>query len=354
MLKGRALGALLLVTSATSTAALQPRAAPVPHGRPVEHDIRPGAGVRTVSLSAYLPSLRGTPGDTPIFLLEGKRPGGTVLVAGGTHANEIAGVFAATLLIERARPLEGRLLVIPHANNAATGRRDPERPVPEWITVAGPRGARRFRFGSRLTDPRLQGAVDPLEYKHPGGERKLPGHEARNLDRAYPGRADGTLTERIACAITTLMRREAVDVAFDIHEAPPDSRLAWMIVAHPRGLDLAALAVVELDAAGLPIKLETSDAEFRGLSHREWGDATTAYTFLIETPNPNQLKGGGAFDPVNHPEYPLARRVGAQLEAILAVLAAYDGIAPAGRAVRLENVPRADELGRRGVGAFLN
>lgn len=332
-------------------------AADVPCLAPEPHDLRPGPGVtRETTLSEWNPLLAGTPGDTPVFVLEGREKGGTLVVVGGTHENELAGVFAATLLVERARVAKGRLLVIPRANGSAVTWRDAERPAPEWIALASPSGPRRFRFGARTTNPAHQGAPDPAVFRHAHGGPELPGREARNLDRAYPGAPAGTLTERVAFAIVELLRREEADLAFDLHEAGPESRLAWMVVAHPRALDLAAAAVLDLDAAGLPMKLEASDEKFRGLSHREWGDATGALAFLLETPNPAQAKGAAANGPaeqVDHPDLPLAARAGAHLETILAVLAAHAAEAPAGRQVRLEEVPGRAALVERGLGAFL-
>src|SRR5690625_2993547 len=50
-------------------------------------------------LSDYFPGLQDTAGDTPVFIIEGEEEGGTFLALGGTHADEIAGVFAAVLLV---------------------------------------------------------------------------------------------------------------------------------------------------------------------------------------------------------------------------------------------------------------
>ena len=118
--------------------------------------------------------------------------------------------------------------------------------------------------------------------------RRCPGSETRNLNRAYPGRPDGTLTERIAFAITTLIERERVDLAIDLHEASPEYPVVNTIVAHQRAVDLAALASVNLQAIGMTIGLETSPENLHGLSHREWGDATPALAVLMETTNPAQ------------------------------------------------------------------
>ena len=130
----------------------------LPQGAAMIHDVRAGAGVTTDRrLSAYLPSLAGTPGDTAVYVFEGKEPGGTAVVLGGTHGNEIAGIMAATLLVERARVVRGRLIVIPHANNSAVSYTDPQRPGPEWIDVTTASGERRFKYGARRTRARAPG-----------------------------------------------------------------------------------------------------------------------------------------------------------------------------------------------------
>ena len=317
-------------------------------------DVRLGPGVTAVrKLSAYLPSLASTPGDTFVYFLEGKEPGGTAFVAGGTHANEIAGVMAATVLVEHAQVQKGRLIVIPHANNSASTYPDPTRQVPTFYTIKTASEERRFRYGARLTKPAHQGAKDPIKFRHPNSAEELDGKEARNLDRAYPGRADGNLTERVAWAILQMIKTESVDVAFDLHESAPDSRLASMIVAHPKSVDLAALAIIDLDAAGIGMKLERSSETFRGLSHREWGDASQAHSFLFETPHPGMVRNTAGVDMVNDGRNPLAARVGMHLSSLLAVLNVYDSTASPARSIQLQEIPSLSALTESGLGTFL-
>jgi hypothetical protein len=219
--------------------------------------------------------------------------------------------------------------------------------------VRTPGGTRRFKYGARRTRPEHQGAPDPERYRHPASEESLDGNEARNLDRAYPGDPAGTLTQRIAAAIMRLLVQEKAALAFDLHEAGPESRLAWMIVANPKNVDLGALAVLKLDEAGIPMKLEPSSESFRGLSHREWGDATPARAFLFETPNPGQVEQPGGADVVDHPDFPLTRRVGVHLATLQAVLDVHDADAPTASRVELRDLPSLAELMRLGLGAFL-
>lgn len=322
--------------------------------RKVEHDIRPGAGVTGIRLlSDYLPSLKNTPGDSAVYFLEGKEKGGTIFVAGGTHGNEIAGIVAAVILVERAGLPKGRLIVLPHANNSAVTFKDAKRPGPSAITLKTPSGSRQFMYGSRLTSPEHQGMNDPERYRHPNSAEELDGSEARNLDRAYPGKANGNLTERMAYAILQIIRREEVDVAFDLHESGPESRLAWMVVANPKSLDVAARAILDLDAEGISMKLEPSSDTFRGLSHREWGDASKAHAFLFETPNPGMADGGVQADIVGDSRFPLTRRVGVHLSTLTAILNSYNETAAGRLKVMISGVPVLSQFGPAGVGAFL-
>jgi len=278
-----------------------------------------------------------------------------VFVAGGTHGNEIAGIMAAIVLVEHARVQKGRLYVVPHANNSAITDVDPERPGPGAILLNTASGERRFLYGSRRTKAAHQGAPDPAKYLHPNPKstEELAGTEARNLNRAYPGVADGTLTQRVAWGIVRLLQDEKAAVAFDFHEAGPESRLAWMVVAHPKNLEPAAAAVLDLEAQGLTMKLEPSSETFRGLSHREWGDATKAQAFLFETPSPSMVNDTKGVDFVNDPKLPLSKRVGGQLASFSAVLAAYNADAPAAERIVMLDVPAMADVVKAGVGAFL-
>ena len=108
-----------------------------------------------------------------------------------------------------------------------------------------------------------------------------------------------------------------------------------------------------LEAADIPMKLEPSSEEFRGLSHREWGDATKAQAYLFETPSPGQVNDPRTADVVNDPKLPLARRVGVQLASFAAVIDAYNDSAAPTLKVAILDVPREADVTKSGVGAFL-
>lgn len=321
---------------------------------PAFHDIRPGYGVTEVGwLSDYHKPLKNTPGDTRVYTLDSGEPGATVVIVGGTHGNEIAGVMAATILVEKGQPQTGRLIVIPHGNNANVDYTDTaHRGIAEWFTLTTPEGTERtFRYGSRRTNPPYQ-AADPETYVRPDGAEH-GGAEIRNLNRVHPGVADGTLTEQIGYGIYRLLHEEQADIAFDLHEAGETSRIANTLVAHEDALYVGAEAILELSMQGIHINLEPSREEFRGLSHREWGDHTPALAFLTESANPGQTPNLDNPDVINDDVNPLVDRVGRQLAMVQAVITAAvsSGATPS---FAMDNVPTHAELIEDGIGAWLN
>jgi len=107
-----------------------------------------------------------------------------------------------------------------------------------------------------------------------------------------------------------------------------------------------------LEMDGIKMKLEPSSEVFRGLSHREWGDETKAYAFLIETPNPAQSAEKG--NPVEDPQYPLVRRIATHLASIGAILDAWNTECPPDKRIEFTAFPDWRAVEAQGVGAFLN
>lgn len=313
---------------------------------------RPGPAVSRVgALSDYVPSLAGTALDSPVYFIEPKTPGPdspAILILGGTHGNEPAGVVTASLFVSWARPVAARVIVVPRANASGATWPDPDRPGPEYIAIPGVSGERRFRYGSRLTKPSDEIAADPdvfYPYGTPAGAKGLAGGEARNLNRCYPGDAAGSLTSRAAAAIFTLIKSEKVRAAFDLHEAGPSSGLAWDIVAHSKNIEYAAMGILAAADRGVNMVLDQSREEHRGLSHREWGEGTAAAAYLIETLNMGQVAGGNpSFDQLGDKKAPLWKRVGIQIETIQAILQAHSETdEPAGWAA-IEGLPGIEAL----------
>ena len=325
-------------------------------------------------LSDYLPALKNSAGDTEVYVFRGEQKGGNLLVLGGVHPNEPAGMVTSVLLIETIRAVRGNIFIIPRANASGFSHSDPQEGNPQRFAVPTPSGPRFFRLGSRLTNP-VDQWPDPAIYINPSGQ-KLSGNEARNLNRCFPGRAGGSLTEKIAFAIMELIRNEHLDIAIDLHESAPEYPVINAIVFHENSAELAALAILELQMDGLEIRLEASPPNLRGLSHREWGDEAGIKALLLETPNAShgRLKGrpssslivdgrdkfyvrasrlGWLFVPYGEEGIPLSQRVARHLAALDAVLRSLAELEP-DRAVEYEGIPPPAEVQQKGLGPFLH
>lgn len=337
--------------------------------------IYPSAGLTgTGMLSDYFEGIKGTPGDTKLYFYDSGVPGATVLLLGGTHPNEPSGFIAPVVITENLHVSAGRVLILLQACASGFTCTDPFEGCPQWYTLQGKSGPRKFRFGSRVSNP-LDQWPDPLVYLHYPSGQQLSGFETRNLNRSYPGRPDGTFTEKVGHAIMQLIDAEHVDVAFDLHEAAPEIPIINAIVYHEKSEDVALGAVLELEMEGLHYSPELSPVNFRGLSHREWGDRTGAMPFLMETSNPIQgrlrgrtnedliVKGvserykqaleSGALRIEYLPEgEPLERRVGRHIAGFKTILSVYNDAHPENPIV-IENLPSYDELMANGVGHYL-
>jgi len=325
-------------------------------------------------LGDYFPGLRRTSGDSDVFLFEGKEPGGTLLILGGTHANEPGGFITAVVLLENIAVRQGRVIIVPRANASAFTHSDPQEAAPQRFFLVTPGGGRRwFRYGSRLTNPIYQWP-DPTLYINPAGQM-LSGPEVRNLNRCYPGRPHGYLTEKVAYGIMELIRREKVDLGLDVHESAPEYPVINAIVFHERSADLASLAKLEMEVEGFDIRLEASPPNLRGLSHREWGDYAGIHSILIETPNAShgRLKGrptpelitegrdkfyvraaklGRLFVPFGPEGIPMKVRVARHLSAVRALVSSFNDLYP-DKKIIINDLPDPSEVQKKDVGFFL-
>jgi hypothetical protein len=324
-------------------------------------------------LGTYFPGIKDTPGDTDVYIFESPKKGGSLLILGGTHPNEPAGFITAILLIENLEIDKGKVIIVPRANNSGFMHSDPQEGNPQRYSLQTPDGKRWFRYGSRLTNP-IHQWPDPVLYVNPSGQ-KLSGTESRNLNRCYPGRRHGFLTEKIAYGIMELIRKEGVDLAIDLHEAAPEYPVINAMVFHDNSAELAALALMRLQMEDIDIRLEASPPNLRGLSHREWGDSAQTMAILLETANAShgRLKGkptpslildgkdknyvkaaqlGRLFVPFDEEGIPLKQRVSRHLASLNALITSLEELHPE-LSIRLKNTPSAIELQKNGIGAFL-
>ncbi len=280
----------------------------------------------------------------------------------------------AVVLAENVRVKRGRLFIIPRVNASALTHSDPQEGNPQRFAVHTPSGPRLFRLGSRLTNP-IDQWPDPTVYINPAGQ-KLSGNEVRNLNRCFPGRVKGYLTEKIACGIMELIKQEGIDLGIDLHESAPEYPVINAIVFHENSAELAALGLMQLQSEGFEIRLEASPPNLRGLSHREWGDEAGIKAVLLETPNAShgRLKGkpssalivegkdkfyarasrlGWLFVPFGEEGIPLAQRVARHLAGIDALISSLKELEPE-KAVEVENIPPWSEVQKEGAGLFLS
>jgi Succinylglutamate desuccinylase / Aspartoacylase family len=331
--------------------------------------------VRETKLSEYFPALRATPGDTEVYVLGPDVPGGgSVLVLGGTHPNEPGAFLAATMLVEAASVSKGRVFVVPFACKSGLTYSDPGEASPQRFEIRTRGGVRSFRYGSRAINP-LDSWPDPDVYVHAQSGQRLSGEETRNLNRAFPGRPDGTLAERVAYGIVQLILRERVDLTIDLHEAMPEYPNVNVIVAHQRALPLAADAQTTMMMDGIQIALSPSPPRLHGLSHRELGDHTRTLAVLMETPNIaiGRLRGptttatilegkdpfyvwggklGRLFVLFDETGWPIDVRVGRHVTGVAALVESLSALNPSRQVVL--KVPRYRDIVERGVGSFLN
>lgn len=342
------------------------------------HEAEPivaGPGVTTQRmLSDYEPAMRGTAADTPVYILEGAKPGGTMLLLGGTHPQEVSGLLGAVLMIENAQVQQGRIIVIPQSNRSGFTHTEPMEGFPHTFHIATAKGDRWFRSGMRLTNP-IDQWPDPDLYLHAQTSERLVGWEGRNLNRNFPGDKNGHYTERLAAAITKTAKDEGADIILDMHEAYPEYPIINMLVAHQRAFEVATLTMLGLQMRNIPMDLMPSPPGLRGLSHREFGDTMDTYAVLSETANPamGRLRGrtdealitdgvddnyvraaamGRLFVPFTKAGHPLAERTARQMATIEELLNAYNEMRP-DTPILVAGIPPYEQVKGKGIGAFL-
>ncbi len=131
-------------------------------------------GVFAMALSARAETVRkglimpGTPYETPYWVKTGAQPGPTVVVIGGCHGDEPAGYLAADKMAHW-KITRGTLWILPHAHRQAIAR----------------------------------------------NVRGYPG----NMNNMFPGKANGTDMERLACSIWSMIVEAKPDLLFSLHES---------------------------------------------------------------------------------------------------------------------------------------
>lgn len=344
--------------------------------RQLEESVVLSPGVTHVKkLSEYFDGVRGTINDCNVYFFEGEQPGATIFVMGGTHPEEPAAHLAAWLFAENAVMEQGRLIVVLSANRSATTVTRVGGAYPIDFTISTDWGEQTFRMGDRWSNP-LDQWPDPEVYIHYPSRQSLAYVDIRNLNRTWPGRPDGTLTERTAYAFMELIRRENVDVFIDLHEAELQYPVISTIVTHERGEELAIYVSMMLSDQEFNIGTEYSPKTLHGLSHREVGDYSDAISLLFEAPEPfldatrgkttrEQLltgvdefvikagEHGLLFERIDESGWPIDVRVGRHTSAVLQTMESWTDLNP-DRPLSCRGVPRYAEVIEKGLGHWLH
>ncbi len=344
--------------------------------RHLEESVVLSQGVTEVKkLGDYYAGVRGSVNDCNLYFFEGVRPGATMLLLGGTHPEEPAARLAAWLFAENAVMEEGRLIVALSANRSATTVTRVGGAYPPDFTVPTDWGERRFRMGDRWSNP-LDQWPDPEVYIHHPSGQYLAYVDVRNLNRTWPGRPKGTLTERTTYAFMQLIREEDVDIFIDLHEAELQYPVISTIVAHDRGEELATFVSMILSDEEFNIGMEYSPKTLHGLSHREVGDHSGAVSLLFEAPEPfldatrgrttrEQLltgrdefvvkagEHGLLFERMDENGWPIDVRVGRHTSTVLQTMDSWTILNP-DRPLSCLGVPRYAEVIERGLGQWLH
>ena len=336
-----------------------------------------GPGVTNViKLSEFVPSLKGTMADADVFILEGKEPGGKVLVMANTHANEPAGLLATIIMIENAVVEKGTLIIIPEFNNSGSLNTKPGDGYPLYYDIPTEWGRVRFRMGNRDASP-LDQWPDPDVYIHYPDKKLFSYLDVRNTNRTWPGRPNGAVMERVTYAAMQMMRRDKVDIAIDMHGAETMFPVTNCIVAPDKSAKIATLTAMTVKAMeGFDNHVEGSPSGFRGLSHREIGDFSDTLPFLLEAPIPfldqptgpktvkflldgkdpfllSLSKKKKLFVPYDESGWPMEKRVGQHCSVSLEIIRQYSKKNP-DKAIRIQGIPRYAEVIKNGVGHYFH
>ena len=335
-----------------------------------------GPGITRVNtLGEYFAGVRGTVNDCNLYFLEGREPGATMMILAGTHAEEPAGRLATWIIAENAILEKGRLILVLSANRSATTVTRVSGAYPPDFTIPTAWGGQKFRMGDRWSNP-LDQWPDPEVYLHYPSRQYLAYVDIRNLNRTWPGRPDGSLTERTTYAFMEVIRNEKVDVLIDLHEAELQYPVISTIVAHEKGRELATMvSMVISDTEGFNIGTEYSPKNLRGLSHREVGDYSQATSLLLEAPEPfldatrgrtdRELlltgrdefvvkagKHGLLFEKIDENGWPIDVRVGRHTSTLLSIFETWSAD-NADRPLVCTQLPRYAEVIARGSGHYL-
>lgn len=141
--------------------------------------------------------MEGTQNETAVHIFKSNLPGPKVVIVGGIHGDETAGWKTALKFVERENFFKGEVIIIPQAYKRA------DEMINRYPGYTATNGA---KYNKKL-----------------------------DLNRTFPGAANGTETEQIAFAITKEVEKHEADYIIDLHESrrsysDPDPLLGNLLI----------------------------------------------------------------------------------------------------------------------------
>ena len=319
-------------------------------------------------LSDYSTAIKpGSINDCYVYIYDSGVPGGSFLVFGGSHPEEPVGPSAATLIAENLKVTQGRVFVITRMNNSASTITRVGEAYPRFFNMETNWGTKTWRFGQRAA-AEIDSWPDPEVYIHYPSGQNLANVDIRNVNRNWPGKKDGLVTERTAFACMEMIRAEGINYTLDLHEAELEYSVENTIVTHEKGQDVASIVSMTLTAQtfDVPMSMEFSPKALHGLSHREIGDYSDATSFLIEVAEPMLDRIRGITDekllmegkdifvikagehkllyaPMDENGWAMEKRIARHVATTVKLIETYSMIHP-DQAIQIEGIPTYEEI----------
>lgn len=340
-------------------------------------------GWKVKKLSDYSDVIEpGSVNDCNVYIYDSGVPGGCMFIQGGTHPEEPVGVMAAEVFTQNAKVTKGKLIVVHRMNTSGSMVTRLGEAYPRFWHIPTAWGQMKWRMGDRHGSP-LDSWPDPEVYIHYPSGQNLAYLDVRNLNRCWPGRANGLMVERTCHAFMELIRKEGVNMTMDLHEAELEYPVENTIVAHQAGSDVAAMTSMMLTSQtfDIPIGMEFSPKSLHGLSHREIGDATTdeagvthTVSFLTEVAEPMLDRIRGITDeelllsgkdrfvmkagdhkllyaPIDENGWPAVKRVARHVTTTMTIITVNNMVHP-DQTIEVTGVPSYQDIMTNGIGAY--
>lgn len=319
-------------------------------------------------LSDYSDAIKpGSINDCNVYIIDSGVPGGTALVWGRSHPEEPVGIIACQLFVENLKLSQGRVIIIDSLNTSASTNTRVGEAYPRFVTYECDGFTKQWRFGDRASN-QLDSWPDPEVYIHYPSGQNLANVDVRNINRTWPGKKDGLMTERTNYAALEMIKKEGVNFAIDFHEAELEYSVENTVVFHQKGEIVGSMVTMDLTAElfDVPITANYSPEALHGLSHREIGDYSDCvpYTFEVAEPMLDRIRGitdealamegkdrfvmmagehGLLYSPIDESGWPIEKRVARHIATTLKTIE-WNNMINFDQTITVEEFPSYEEL----------